>query len=586
MKSKIMVSILLFQIMFFFTRQNFGQIVNFNWVNGIGNSYEDGAAALDVDSLGNIYMIGTFKGTVDFDPGSGIYDLDAQNTTIGDAYILKLNSNGEFIWVKQFSFQPTPPSFTGSFNRIKISGNDIYITGSFFGTVDFDPGLGVFNLTTNGNNVWDAFLLKLDLAGDFKWAQSYGGLNNDMGREIAFDSDKNVYLLGHFSDNADFDFSSNTHSLTSFGAADVFLLKLSPNGNFIWVKQFGGSSNDDFFNLEIDLQNNIYLGGGYFASSEIDMDPGPGVFHLLSNGGWDVPLGKLDSNGDFLWAINLGNSYNDVADFQVNPITNQILLFGNFVGTLDTDPGSDVNNIISNGGVDIYLVALDSIGNYLWSNAFGGSGDDEARYYGGLTIDDAGNIYISGTFYLTVDFDPSNQVFQLESAGLKDIFLSIFNSTGNFINAVKFGSQGDEFASYIFFKNPDLLYLTGSFTNTVDFDPNNGISNLTSNGLSDCYLLSLSSSLTRIAEVEDLPTLKVCPNPAKEYMTIDIGQYYPESEVTVKISNILGQIELVSKISKASSLVDLRTLKNSGVYIITVFDLKNILIGSQKLIKN
>ena len=481
---------------------------NLNWVKNLGNTSNTGQSYIENDGSGNIYISGGFIGTLDFDPGVGVANLTSQNTTGGDQYILKLDPNGNFLWVKQWNLNPTNNSPNDGL-PIKVTQNGIFVTGAFTGTSDFNPGTSVNNLTVNGSGWWDAFLLKLDLNGNYIWAQRYGGTIIDCGRNIAFDSNNNIYLIGYFSGTADFDISSATNSLSPNGGADVFILKLDANGSFIWVKKIGGTADDDFASIEIDSQNNIYFGGGYYSSSSIDMDPGTGNFNLSSNGNWDIPIGKLDPNGNFLWAVNLGNSSKNSGGFKLNSNSNQIIVFGEFSGTLDIDPGISVNNIISNGGNDIYILSLNSTGNYVWSSKIGGLG---AEAISAINFDSNGRVMLTGSFTQSVDFDPSSQSNNFNSVGLKDIFLSVYSATGNYITTNTFGGTGDDIGTGLATFPQDIIYLTGQYSNTVDFDPNTGVSNLTSLGLFDTYILKLNSAfcVNPIATISPQSTTTFC----------------------------------------------------------------------------
>ncbi len=127
-----------------------------------------------VDSSGNVYTAGMFYGTVDFDPGSGTEN----RTSAGGAaaYLLKLDSSGDYAWVAVFGNSQTD---TAQGVAVDSSGN-VYVTGYFEGTVDFDPGSGTDNHTSTGSK--DVFVLKLDSSGDLVWAKSFGGsANNDYG---------------------------------------------------------------------------------------------------------------------------------------------------------------------------------------------------------------------------------------------------------------------------------------------------------------------------------------------------------------------------------------------------------------------
>ena len=122
-----------------------------------GTSYDYGYSVA-VDSSGNVYTAGLFYGTVDFDPGSGTEN----RTAVGgaDAYLLKLDSSGDYAWLAVFG---DINSEIAEGVAVDSSGN-VYVTGYFGGTVDFDPGSGTDNHTSTGYN--DVFVLKLDSSGD------------------------------------------------------------------------------------------------------------------------------------------------------------------------------------------------------------------------------------------------------------------------------------------------------------------------------------------------------------------------------------------------------------------------------------
>ncbi len=137
---------------------------------------------------------------------------------------------------------------------------NIYTTGSFEGTGDFDPGPGVYNLTSNSE--YDVFISKLDRNGNFLWAKCFGGMSSnvsapisDIGYGIVTDKDGNVYVCGAFENTVDFDPGSGVYNISSSGGEDIFILKLDASGNFIWVKTLGGSWQDVARSIAIKNKN-------------------------------------------------------------------------------------------------------------------------------------------------------------------------------------------------------------------------------------------------------------------------------------------------------------------------------------------
>ena len=177
------------------------QSPNWSWAKAIGsgaNLINDNGYSIAADASANIYTVGEFGGTVDFDPGIGVYNLTAAGPE--SIFISKLDSAGNFVWAKAMG--GTNIDFSQSI-VLDASGN-VYTTGTFRWTVDFNPGAGTYNLSNNGQE--NTFISKLNTDGHFVWAKQMGGTYpNDAGKSIAVDELENVYTTGNFTDSADFD---------------------------------------------------------------------------------------------------------------------------------------------------------------------------------------------------------------------------------------------------------------------------------------------------------------------------------------------------------------------------------------------
>jgi len=162
---------LFFIISFFFLNSLvFSQ--NFVWAKSFGGNSNDYGFSICSDASGNVYTAGHFDGTVDFDPGPGVFNL--VSTTAVDIFITKLNSAGNLVWAKSFE------GITGGNDvdfsiTTDVSGN-IYTTGYFNGTVDFDPGASTFTLTSVAD---DIFISNLDASGNFIWSNNMGCSDSD-----------------------------------------------------------------------------------------------------------------------------------------------------------------------------------------------------------------------------------------------------------------------------------------------------------------------------------------------------------------------------------------------------------------------
>ena len=421
--------------------------------------------------------------------------------------------NSAFL-IFNFSFAQSPNWFWAKRMGAPLSGDvgnsvvvdafgNVYITGGFQGTVDFDPGPGVFNLTPNG--AADIFVCKLDSSGNFIWAKAMGGpsnINYDRGSSITIDAagSGEIYATGVFDSIADFDPGPGIFNLTAVGGLDIFILKLDTSGNFIWAKAIGGT-NLEYTNpgnsIAIDPagSGDIYA-AGYFSDT-VDFDPGPGVFNLIANGTYDIFILKLDSSGNFVWAKKMGGLYDDRATSIFLDASANIYTTGIFSGTADFDPGVATFNLVSTllNEYDIFISKLDSVGNFIWAKQISGT---SYKYGYSLALDPAGNVYSTGRFWGTVDLDPGIGVYNLITPVLSSgVYVSKLDNNGNFLWARQMsgiGPGGGGVGRAIAVDTFGNSYTSGVFSGTIDFDPNVGIDSLASAGFDDIFITKLDSS--------------------------------------------------------------------------------------------
>jgi hypothetical protein len=256
---------------------------NFDWAKAMGSPGNERAQGIALDGFGNVYTTGQFEGTVDFDPGPGIFNIVGRSSFEWDIFVQKLNASGEFVWAKAMGAVYGDSAFDIAVDSV---GN-VYTTGSFAQVVDFDPGPKTYNMVADfsrGPRVPDIFIQKLDTHGEFLWAKSMGGPRVDTGIAIALDDFGNVYTTGSFVDTVDFDPGPDTVNLSTVPetAHDIYVHKLDTNGVFEWVQAFSGISGfDSGAGVAVDLFGDVYTIGQF--QNTVDFDPGPGVFNLTSS---------------------------------------------------------------------------------------------------------------------------------------------------------------------------------------------------------------------------------------------------------------------------------------------------------------
>ena len=454
----------------------FGQA--FDWVKQLGGTSFDAGRSVVVDKNNNVITTGYFAGISDFDPGPNVFNLNGGS---GSTFISKLDSNGNFIWAKVFravTVANEGHSITADTN------NNIYVTGNFEGTTDFNPGSGVFNITSTPGGT-DVYVCKLNANGNFVWAKSFTGIADDRGEAIHVDNNGNVYSTGQFGGTADFNPGSGTYNLTANGNLNIFISKLDNNGNFLWARRFGSvGADNNGVGIKTDVTGNVYTTG--FFEGVVDFDPGSSVFNLSSNGLTDIFVIKLNSLGNLIWAKNMGGTSQDRSfDLDLDD-NNNVYTAGFFFGTSNFDPNSSTANLTSAGSYDCFISKLDNNGNYKWVKQISGP---SLIYLFSLTTDDEGSVYAGGAFNGTVDFNPGAGISNGTSNGGPDGYNLKLDSNGSYIWSNQFGNPIQDAVFSIAVDNNKDVYSVGQFMDSVDFDPSSSVFYLQSYGSLDAFVL-------------------------------------------------------------------------------------------------
>lgn len=461
---------------------------SFVWAKGMGGSGTDVGNGIITDASGNVYSTGSFNGSADFDPGSGSFSL----TSVGnvDIFISKLDAAGNFLWAKSVG----GTSFdVGQSIAVDASGNS-YITGYFINTVDFDPGPGVFNLTSASVGGGDIFILKLNASGNFVWAKRMGGNdpNGDVGYDIVLDNSGNIYTTGYYYGISDFDPGVPVFALTSTGNTDIFVSKLDASGNFVWAISIGGPGGfDNARSIALDNLMNVYITGAY--AGLVDFDPGAGVFNMTSVTGNDIFVCKLNSAGNFVWAKSMGGNNSDQGVSITVDNSYNVFSTGMFVSSVvDFDPGPGVVNFTLVGNDNAYVSKLDVNGNFVWAKQLGGGTANTEGY--GIKLDGSGNVITVGYFSNVTDFDPGPGVATFTApANQRDIFINKLDPSGNYLWTGQMGNVNDDMPFDVDIDASGNIYATGRFQNTVDFDAGAGTSTVTSAGAHDAFVVKYAS---------------------------------------------------------------------------------------------
>ena len=384
----------------------------------------------------------------------------------------------------------------------------------------------------------------LDLLG----ALSFG---SDTGSNQAFgvvtDNVGNSYVAGHFSGTADFDQAASyldaRDIATARGTTDAFLAKYGPDDSLIWVRTMGtdGAGRDMAMGLRTDTSGNLVVSGQTFGQAQF------GSFELSGESSTsNVFITTLNTDGVFLSARSFGSVNTNIATDSVgnfyatkfyplsdghkfdiikfdpsgnrvwtksvvpNPLkyTNfgstgsvrvgnngELYVTGQFRGTVDFDPSAKTKSVSSGLGTGSFIVKLDTNGNFVWVAPFvvassGGTVSDPS-----LAQDGTGNLVVSGSFYGSVDTDPTSKTNIVSTSTGNGMFVTKLSSSGTPIWSKTFTTNGIA-TNMGGFKFDALgnIYAKGSFSGTVDFDPSAAVANRTSEGGLDIFILQLKSN--------------------------------------------------------------------------------------------
>lgn len=342
---------------------------------------------------------------------------------------------------------------------------NLYITGSFASNVK----LGNQFYFTNGLN--DIFLTKLDANGNTVWSKTFGSPGADYAFDVDGDAAGNHYVTGMFKQTMQL---PGGLSVSSLAEGDVFTAKFSSSGNCEWVKT--GKGNGTEYGNEINLTTN----GNVLIIGPTDQGVNFEGTQLLNTDNNDVFVNKYNNNGNLLWAKLLAGPGKVSGRGISSDRNDNTLITGSFSGTLNIG-NKTLNSVGTNN--DIFIGKLDVNGNAIWAKAFGNTGEDYAR---GIDADAEGNIYVSGIFTRTINFEG---ITLTSNTNTKDIFLVKLNPQGNIVWVKNYGGAGEEEGCEIEVADDGTVFITGGFSSTMSI----GNKTVASLGQRDVFIAKINT---------------------------------------------------------------------------------------------
>lgn len=375
-----------------------------------------GAAPLALTEDGGVIIAGIFTGTTDFDPGGGVFTLSSVGKRRA-MFVLKLDADGQFVWSQAISgkghIRPA---------AVAVHEQQILVAASFSGTLDFDPGAGMQYRTSAGKE--DMAVLRLDAQGQWLSAVRIGGRGKDMARDLAVDSNGQIYLVGSFCKSLDADPGAGVFPLVSRGSNDGVVVRFDSAGEFAWAGRIGGRGDDSIGHVVVGPLDDVWFAGSFRKSS--DIDPTDDIQQVISAGGRDIFLGKLDRDGALVWAGTLGGRKDDTLSALTAAADGGLLLTGGYRAGFDLDPGAE--RITFGAAKDgIFVLRLTDRGLPLWAGRIGG-GRFETVW--DIASDLGGRAWLLGNdLFRGTDFDPGPEKVLLNRPG---VFLCKLDDEGQF----------------------------------------------------------------------------------------------------------------------------------------------------------
>ena len=303
------------------------------WSRRFGDGNSQAGSAVTTDPWGNVFLVGEFKGAINFGGNSLI------NTGDKDIFVAKFTAGGVYRWSKQYGnpYEQYPSDVAAD-----ASGN-IFVVGPFVGAIDFGGGtLACADLYRD----YDTYVAKLDSTGAHVWSDSYGSAGSiQQVRKIAVDASGNAIITGGFSGTVDF----GGGTLTSAGYEDIFIAKFGPGGGHLWSRRFGDGRGQLSHALAVDASGNPVI-AGLFAGT---VDFGGGTL-TSADDYYDVFIAKFGPGGGHLWSKRFGDEQRQTAFGIGFDASGNVFAAGEFNGTISFGG----QTLTSAGRTDVFVVKL------------------------------------------------------------------------------------------------------------------------------------------------------------------------------------------------------------------------------------
>ncbi|HKB06176.1 MAG TPA: SBBP repeat-containing protein, partial [Gemmataceae bacterium] len=447
---------------------------------GLGGAPLGDGKAIAADQAGNTVFAGLAYPEKDDRPDPAVV-------------VAKFGPEGDAAWARAFASDAGWAVVRG----VAVDpGNNVYVTGLYSGTADFDPGDAIANLTAppiqaDGDpealvDSVNSFVVKLDPGGIFLWAKSLGAGGTVEASSVAADSAGNVYIAGQFMGRPDLDPGEGSTVLESLGDPDAFVARLSADGTLAWAKRFGGAEYSIAHDVTVAADGSAYVGGSFTGDVQFDDDT-----RATATGYLGAYLVRLDADGNVIWARPFGGSGTADLSAVARDESGAVYAVGTLTGDADLDPGpGDATVAAGEDTSAAFVLKLGDDGEFRWARGFGGAPGAAVQTADVTAGED--DVTVTGTFWGSADFDPGPGAFNLTSADLGDVFLTHLGADGEFAGAEAFGGPGEDHGEDVL-QVDDQLVLAGSFEGEIQFDTRDGAHALDAGEFPDAFLFQTAA---------------------------------------------------------------------------------------------
>lgn len=547
----------------------FCQLTDYQWLGLIKGVSQKLATNVHVDVNKDIITLGKFSDEIRYYPPTGTANIILSGSD--NLFLNKVDENGNLIWFKDFG----SGNFLYSEDIVTDIDGNIYVAGGYSGIMSLDDD-DIPVITSNGT--FDCFVAKFDSEGAPKWLVGFGDIEQDAIEAMSIDNEGNIYVMGYFTGSLAFDPNNTTYDLDSDGEQSSFIAKYDADGNIIWARQLTENTSPLYSPAfsKINANNELLILGSFQDSVRFAGDPQQQTYYSnpSAEGGYLLKL-DLNQEGAFISAVSVGAvesgalSLNGLEIDEDNNVYIQSLLRG----VVNFGSGADEQQFSS----DYYgplLIKLDSDGAVLWVKQM--KGDVGTARVQDIALDGNGNIYHSGTFSGTIDFDLSEDGIAELTTGFSphndsEHYISVLTADGDFIMAYKFG--GENFNSDIFTFGSDMtivddnIYIYGVFQAQIDINPfPDTTTTISTDNANEIYLMKLKYDLLTSTQEPQSSSLPFAyPNPVRHAIMIDKPGQYKK----YRILDLVGKELIHGDLQISNGQIDVHSLI-PGTYFLQI----------------